>query len=120
MHITFEQIPEAIGRLQESQSRIEKMVAELTENISEGNHTSDQLLTVSEAAEFLTLSVPTIYSMVHHGKIPVNKKSKRLYFVKSELIDFIKSGRRKTFEKIELEPEQYLKPLKKRRHNNEK
>jgi excisionase family DNA binding protein len=40
----------------------------------------EKLLTVQEAAEFLNLSVPTIYLKVSKGEIPFMKRSKRLYF----------------------------------------
>jgi len=57
---------------------------------------TDQLLTIQEAAEFLNLSVPTLYTKVHNAEIPVYKKTKRLYFSKQELTDWIKAGRKKT------------------------
>ncbi|MGB7511063.1 MAG: helix-turn-helix domain-containing protein [Pelodictyon phaeoclathratiforme] len=36
----------------------------------------DKLLTVSEAAEYLRLAIPTIYSLVQRNKIPYMKKNK--------------------------------------------
>ncbi|WP_320112279.1 helix-turn-helix domain-containing protein [Draconibacterium orientale] len=111
MHLTFEQIPEAIGRLEKSQERIEKLVTQLTENASIDTNI-DKLLTVSEAAEFLSLSVPTIYTMVHKGQIPYNKKTKRLYFLKSQLTEWIKQGREVS--ELDNDPVEFLKPQKKR------
>lgn len=52
----------------------------------------EQLLTIHEAAEFLHLSVPTLYSKCSKGELPVKKRSKRLYFSKLELIDYINEG----------------------------
>lgn len=49
----------------------------------------DQLLTISEAAQILHLSVPTMYSKVSKGELPVMKRGKRLYFSKKELIEFM-------------------------------
>ena len=112
--ITFEKIPEVLGEVQNSQIRTEKLIFELIEKLN-GNHGHDRLMTVNETANFINLSVPTIYSLVHKGLIPTNKKGKRLYFLQSELTDWIKSGRRKTMTEIESEPEQYLQPLKSRR-----
>lgn len=68
----------------------------------------DQLMTIKQAGEFLNLSVPTIYSYVQKSKIPVSKGSKRLYFSKSELLEWIKQGRRKTQAEIALEATQFL------------
>jgi len=69
----------------------------------------DELLTIQQTAEFLSLAVPTIYSMVSRGELPVMKRSKRLYFSKVELINYLKQGRKKTFAETATEADQYLK-----------
>jgi excisionase family DNA binding protein len=79
------------------------------------SETSEQLLTVQEAANFLSLTKPTIYSMVSHGVIPSMKRSKRLYFLREDLINYVKQGRRKSNKEIEQEAENYLTQKKKRR-----
>ena len=68
----------------------------------------EQLLTVKEVAAFLCLSVPTIYSKVSRREIPSNKNGNRLYFLKSELMDWIKQGRRMTIDEIDEEASNYL------------
>lgn len=66
------------------------------------------LYTVVQASEFLNLSVPTIYSKVSKGELPVMKQGKRLYFSSLELMQFIKDGRKKTNAEIEAEADDYL------------
>lgn len=73
---------------------------------------ADELLTIQQAAELLKLSVPTLYGLVSRSAIPVNKRSKRLYFSKHELTDYIKAGRKKTVVEIEAEAAQYLNQKK--------
>ncbi len=68
----------------------------------------EQLLTVQEAAQFLNLTVPTIYSKVSKGELPVMKRSKRLYFSSTELMEYLKAGRKKSNAEIEQEAEAYL------------
>lgn len=68
----------------------------------------DQLLTVQEAADLLKLTVPTIYSKVSRGELPVMKRSKRLYFSRQELMDYLKTGRKKSNAEIEAQAESYL------------
>ena len=68
----------------------------------------EQLLTVQEAAQFLNLTVPTIYSKVSKGELPVMKRSKRLYFSSTELMDYLKEGRKKSTSEIEQDAEAYL------------
>jgi excisionase family DNA binding protein len=68
----------------------------------------NELLTVQDTAKFLTLSVATIYSLISKGEIPVMKRSKRCYFSKVDLINYLKQGRRKTNLEIEQEADNYL------------
>lgn len=67
----------------------------------------EQLLTIQQAAEFLSLSVPTIYGLVSKSQLPVNKKGNRLYFTKQELTEWVKAGRKKTAAEIELTAQKY-------------
>jgi excisionase family DNA binding protein len=73
----------------------------------------DKLLTVPEAAEFLSLSVQTIYTLNSKKKLPVTKRSKRCYFFKSDLLEYLKQGRKSTPSEIETQADQYLIKKKK-------
>ena len=73
----------------------------------------EQLLTIQEAAEFLSLTVPTMYSKVSKGELPVMKQGKRLYFSRTELMEYVKAGRKKSNAEIEQEAEAYLSNTKK-------
>mgnify|MGYP006935507335 CR=1 FL=1 len=77
----------------------------------------EQLLTIQEAAEFLSLTVPTMYSKVSKGELPVMKRSKRLYFSRTELLDYLKDGRKKSNVEIEQEVQAYLSNNKKGLNN---
>ena len=69
---------------------------------------TDELLTVQDTAKFLSLSVATIYGLIHKGELPVMKRSKRCYFSKVELINYLKQGRIKTFAETASEADTYL------------
>lgn len=77
--------------------------------IGKNPNQSEQLLSIQEAAEFLSLSVPTVYSKVSKGELPVMKRSKRLYFSQSELLSYLKEGRKKSITEIDQQAEAYLK-----------
>ncbi len=77
----------------------------------------EQLLTIEEAAEFLSLTVPTMYSKVSKGELPVMKRSKRLYFSRTELMEYLKVGRKKSNAEIEQEAKAYLLNNKKGLNN---
>ena len=70
---------------------------------------TDELLTVQDTAIFLSLSVPTVYTFISKGELPVMKRSKRCYFSKVELINYLKQGRKKTVREIEADADTYLK-----------
>ena len=53
-------------------------------------------------------SKPTVYGWVHCGLIPVHKGAKRLRFLKSEIDNWIKQGRKKTLAEIASEANAYL------------
>jgi len=57
-------------------------------------------ITISEAAALINLSVPTLYGLTHRRKIPSYRKGKRLYFLKSELLAWLKAGRRSTIDEM--------------------
>jgi excisionase family DNA binding protein len=56
---------------------------------------------------------PTVYGWVNAGTIPVHKSGKKLRFLKSEIDDWLKRGRKKTFAEVEQEAESYLSNNKK-------
>jgi hypothetical protein len=74
---------------------------------------TDELLTVQDTANFLSLSVPTVYGLISRGQIPVMKRSKRCYFSRVELINYLKEGRKKTLSEITVERDEYLSSKKK-------
>ena len=109
--ITFDQLPAAISNLTFEVGEIKRL---LLEKESTPQPETEILLTVQEAAKFLSLSVPTIYGLISKGKIPVMKRSKRCYFSKIELMEYLKAGRKKTVDEIESETDNFLNNRKKR------
>lgn len=73
----------------------------------------EQFLTIQEASKLLCLTVPTIYSKVSKNELPVMKRGKRLYFSRTELMEYLKAGKKKTFAEMEAEAEAYLSNNKK-------
>ena len=92
--LTFDQLPAAISLLiREVNSLKLALQAEPTEP-------ADQLLTVDQAAAFLTLAKPTIYAMLSRGELPNLKRGKRVYFEKSALLNYLQQGRRKSYQQL--------------------
>jgi len=92
--ITFENLPAAVSLLLREVNAIKLC---LQANPPE---TTDQIFTVTQAAEYLTLSKSTIYSLVSDGVLPSLKRGKRVYFEKRALLDYLKAGRRKSYSQL--------------------
>jgi excisionase family DNA binding protein len=69
----------------------------------------EEILTIQQAAGFLNLKVPTLYTLNSKGEIPSCKRGKRLYFSKGDLVNWVKEGRRKTISEIKAEAGSVLK-----------
>ena len=108
--LSFDQLPNIVTRLSKEISELKTLLIEKQEQTPPE---PEKLLTVQEAAEFLNLTVPTIYSKVSKGQLPVMKRSKRLYFSSTELMEYLKQGRKKSNAEIEQEAEAYLSNTKK-------
>lgn len=90
--ISFENLPQAVSLLIEKVDLLEQLLKS-QQNISAP---SDRPMSISEAAKFINLSVPTLYGLVSKRTIPFSKMGKRLYFSEAELTSWIKTGRKQT------------------------
>lgn len=66
---------------------------------------------IGKGAEFASKitgkAVPTIYDLVHKRLIPHSKNCGHLYFSRSELLDWLRAGKRKTQSEIALDAENF-------------
>jgi len=105
MEFTFNELPQAVSQLYHKLENIERLL------LAKGNPEqpqTDQLLNIKQAAELLILTVPTLYGLVHKRAIPVCKRGKRLYFSKTELMEWVKAGRNTTQDEIESQAQNYI------------
>ena len=77
-------------------THIENLLLEIRSQKTEkvDKNPEDEIFTVKQASKFLNLAVPTLYSLVSTRKISSYKRGKILYFKKSELSEWINSGKR--------------------------
>ena len=88
----FDKLPEVVRQLFEKVENLEILL----QKFQPQNEAEHEFLNIQEAAEFLKITVPALYTKVSRKEIPVSKPGKRLYFKRSELQDWINLGRRKT------------------------
>lgn len=61
----------------------------------------DEILNMDQLSELLGLAKPTLYKYTSGRIIPCYKKGKKLYFKKSEIIEWIAESKVKTIKEIE-------------------
>lgn len=107
-NLTLETLPKAFTQLSNEVSEIKRL---LLEKGNEQPTETDQWFNLNELCEYHPdkPTKPTVYGWVHDGLIPVHKGSKKLRFLKSEIDNWIKQGRKKTLAETALEADQYLK-----------
>jgi excisionase family DNA binding protein len=94
--LTFDQLPKAVSELLEKVSKIEDIL--IHDHPDETN--ANCLFSIKQASAFLNLSISTIYGKVCRREIPVSKQGKKLYFDKTELLNWIKAGRKSTIAEV--------------------
>lgn len=67
----------------------------------------DEIGGIDLAIEITGKAKPTIYGLVHARKIPHSKQGKQLYFSRRDLIEWLKSGKRKMQTELALEAENF-------------
>lgn len=103
---TFEQLPQVVAMLAKEVGELKKLLLQKSEQ--QTTPPAERLLDVQQAAKFLNLSVPTVYSKVSRGELPVIKRGKKLHFSSTELMQYLKAGRKLTNLEIETKAENYL------------
>jgi excisionase family DNA binding protein len=102
-YYSFDSLPQVV---QELNSKIDNITM-LLESAKPAEKKND-LLNIQEAANFLNLSKSTLYNKVNKRELPVMKQGKRLYFSKTELVDYIKSGKILSEKEIEDQTDNFL------------
>jgi excisionase family DNA binding protein len=109
--LTFEQLPAAVATLLEKVTRIE----ELLSGGIPGDLTAGQMLTTAEAAEYMGISLSSVYKLTSQRTLPVYKPNGKKVYLKREDIDrYLSSHRLCSAEEIEQEAINYVlkNPLK--------
>ena len=94
--VSFENLPQAVSLLLEKVETLEQLL----KSQQNPGSLSDKPMTISQAAEFVNLTVPTLYGFVSKRTIPFSKVGKRLYFSETELTSWIQSGRKQTRDEL--------------------
>jgi excisionase family DNA binding protein len=92
----FDKLPEVVRQLFEKVEHLEEMILKLQPEQQD----KVELLSIEEAAEYLNVTVAALYSMTSRRLVPFNKPGKRLYFLKNDLDQWVKSAKVKTQDEL--------------------
>ncbi|WP_114783285.1 helix-turn-helix domain-containing protein [Botryobacter ruber] len=76
-------------------------ILEFIQNAKPDQANLPEILNVQQAAEVLDLAPSTIYGLVNKSRLPYFKKGHKLRFKRSQLLEWINSGEKKTQSQIE-------------------
>lgn len=101
---TFDQLPNVVFQLTND---VRELKALLLQKVQPQNDIETPI-NLDAVEEITGLSKPTLYGYVQRNEIPFYKKGNRLKFFKSEIIDWIKTGKQKTVKEVEADTDTFL------------
>lgn len=110
--LTFEELPLAVTHMSETLTNVERLLLELANQPKEPE---DRWFNLSEICEYLPDKPvrATVYGLVSRREIPFHKHSKKLFFLKSEIDNWLKMYRKKTTGEIKAETDKVLENKRK-------
>lgn len=103
--LTFEQLPNQVAKLSSEINELKILITQ--KNQTQQNF--EEILDAKACAKLIGVEIPTLYGYTQRREIPFNKKGKKLIFLRSEILNWIKSGKRKSLVEIADESSSYLK-----------
>lgn len=95
---TFDHLPAFMKNIDERLERME----ELLNKTFRPEISDEDYISAKAASALLKFTLSTVYSKVCKREIPFYKQGNRLYFSRNELLDWIKDGRKKTLNDIDI------------------
>jgi excisionase family DNA binding protein len=79
---------------------ITKILERIEKIMTDHHRENKEILTVNEAAEFLNLETSYVYQLTSKRLIPFYRPGRKLYFKKSDLVDWISKHRQATVTEV--------------------
>lgn len=114
--ISFETMPQVLAQLEEKVDALTEAVSNLSEKLGKVQSTPEQekMVTVTEAAKIVKLSVSRVRTLVQEGVIPCYKPGRNLLFLPSELYSWMSESRKTGQPSIEEQMEKLSRGMRNR------
>jgi excisionase family DNA binding protein len=107
---TFDQLPYVVAQLTNELQELKTLLLQKVNS----NPEIETPINIKDVSQLTELSLPTLYGYVSRNEIPYYKKGNRLKFFKSEIIDWIKTGKQKTIKEVVSDVDVFLSNRKKK------
>ena len=107
MKYSFEQMPNILKRIEDRLDKIEEILIDRIQN----ELPEIDFIGAQEACEILKISLATLYSKVSLREVPYYKKGNRLHFSKTELLHWIREGKRKSLSELNEQGNSIIKKM---------
>lgn len=88
----------------EKLNSIEKAI----EKLKTASNDDEDFMNIDQVSSFIDLAKPSVYGLVNKRKIPHFKSGKRLYFKKSDIVQWITSTKVSTKQEMEDKANEYI------------
>ena len=78
------------------------------EKLNTASKSEEDFMNIDQVSSFIGLAKSTVYGLIHKQKIPYFKASKRLYFKKSDIVNWITSSKVKTKQELNQMADEYI------------
>lgn len=98
-NFSFDQMPHQVSLMNQKLDNLLQLLSKESAGAADQN----ELLTIEQASRFLKLKKQTLYGKISRRELNFNKPagSKRVYFYKKDLIEYINKGKRNTRKEYE-------------------
>ncbi len=112
-NLTFDQLPKAVSMLTKEVGELKHLLTKKKEQAT--TEQPDQWLDLNELIQYdpEKRTKPTWYCKIHKNEVPHYKRDKKVYFLKSEIDEWLKEGKRKSNAELDQEAAMYLSNKKK-------
>ena len=112
-NLTFNDLPTAVTNLTKEVNEIKSLLTQKQEQTT--NEQSEKWFDLNDLVQYdpERRTKPTWYSKISRNEVPFYKRDKKVYFLKTEIDDWLKAGKCKSNAEIEQEAAAYLSNVKK-------
>ncbi|MFV0216791.1 helix-turn-helix domain-containing protein [Empedobacter falsenii] len=106
--VDYNNMPEALSFLINQINSLKEQLKESARFNQSIISDEEEILLAEDVAQLLKVTIGTIRTKTSNGEIPSMKRLGKNYYLKSEIIEYLKQGKKLSFQQIQEQANQYL------------